>query len=117
MSTFHLRCLMAQPNSGIGNVTTNAGLVEMAMAYSRSRVLCAAARLGVADALGDEVRSVDFLAEKCRADANALYRLLRALASIGITEETTPEHFRLAFFGKPLRRDAPQSVWSDVIFW
>ena len=87
----------------------------MAMAYSRSRVLCAAARLGVADALGDEVRSVGFLAEKCQADADALYRLLRALASIGVTEETTPEHFRLTPFGKPLRRDVPQSVWSAVI--
>lgn len=42
---------MAQPNRGIGDVTTNTALVEMAMAYSRSRVLCAAARLGVADAL------------------------------------------------------------------
>ena len=61
MSTLDLRCLMAQPNSGIGNVTTNAGLVEIAMAYSRSRVLCAAARLGVADALGDDVRSVDVI--------------------------------------------------------
>jgi hypothetical protein len=108
---------MAQSNSGIGNVTTNTGLVEMAMAYSRSRVLCAAARLGVADALGDEVRSVGFLAEKCQADATALYRLLRALASIGVTEETTPEHFRLTPFGKPLRRDVPQSVWPAVIFW
>jgi len=84
---------MAQPNSGIGNVTTNTGLVEMAMAYSRSRVLCAAARLGLAEALGDDVRSVSCLAEECQADANALYRLLRALASIGVTEETTPEHF------------------------
>ena len=108
---------MAQPNSGIGNVTTNTGLVEMAMAYSRSRVLCAAARLGVADALGEEVRSVGFLAEKCQADADALYRLLRALASIGVTEEMTPEHFRLTSFGRPLRRDAPQSVWAAVIFW
>ena len=108
---------MAQHNSGIGNVTTNTGLVEMAMAYSRSRVLCAAARLGVADALGDDVRSVDFLAEKCQADANALYRLLRALASIGVTEETAPEHFQLTDFGKPLRRDEPQSVWPPVVFW
>jgi hypothetical protein len=108
---------MAPPNSGIGNVTTNTGLVEMAMAYSRSRVLCAAARLGVADALGDEVRSVGFLAGRCRANANALYRLLRALASIGVTEETKLEHFRLTPFGKPLRRDVPQSVWSAVIFW
>ncbi len=44
---------MDQTNGGIGNVTPNAGLVEMAMAYSRSRALCAAARLGIADALGD----------------------------------------------------------------
>jgi hypothetical protein len=108
---------MAEPNCGIGNVTTNRGLVEMAMAYSRSRILCAAARLGVADALGDEVRSVGFLAYKCEADANALYRLLRALASIGVTEETAPEHFRLTEFGKPLRRDEPQSVWPAVVFW
>jgi O-methyltransferase domain/Dimerisation domain len=108
---------MTLPNGGIGNVMPNPGLVEMAMAYSRSRVLCAAARLGVADALGDEVRSVGFLAEKCGADATALYRLLRALASIGVLEETTPEHFRLTSFGKPLRRDVPQSVWSAVIFW
>jgi hypothetical protein len=108
---------MAQPNSGIGNVTPNTGLIEMAMAYSRSRVLCAAARLGVADALGDEVRSVNFLSEHCQADADALYRLLRALASIGVTEETTPEHFRLTSFGRPLRKDVSQSVWPAVIFW
>jgi hypothetical protein len=108
---------MAQPKSGIGNVTANTELVEMAMAYSRSRVLCAAARLGVADVLRDEVRSVDHLAESCHADADALYRLLRALASIGVTEETTPKHFRLTPFGRPLRRDVAQSAWPAVVFW
>jgi len=108
---------MAEPSSGIGNVTSNTALVEMAMGYSRSRVLSAAARLGVADALGDEVRSVGFLAEKCEADADALYRLLRALSSIGVTEETVPEHFRLTSFGKPLRRDVPESNWPAVVFW
>jgi len=108
---------MGHPDSGIGNVTTNAGLVEMAMAYSRSRVLCTAARLGVADALGDEVRGVDHLAEACQADGDALYRLLRTLASIGVTEETTPRHFRLTPFGRPLRRDVAQSAWPAVVFW
>ncbi len=108
---------MAQSSGGIGNVTSNQGLVEMAMAYSRSRILCAAARLGVADAIADEVRSVAFLAEKCQADRDALYRLLRALAGIGVTEETTPEHFRLTPFGKPLRKDVPQSAWPAVVFW
>lgn len=107
---------MAGPG-GIGNVAANTGLLEMAMAYSRSRVLCAAARLGVADALGDEVRSVDELAESCKADADALYRLLRALASIAVTEETTPSHFRLTPFGRPLRKDVDQSAWPAVVFW
>ena len=108
---------MAQSDSGIGNVTPNAELVQMAMSYSRSYMLCAAARLGIADALGDEVRSVDHLAEICQADVDALYRLLRALASIGITKETTPKHFRLTPFGRPLRRDMAQSAWPAVVFW
>jgi len=43
-------------------------------------------------------------------------RLLRALASMGVTEETTPEHFRLTDFGRPLQKDAPQSVWPAVVF-
>lgn len=108
---------MTESATGIGNVTTNSGLVEMAMAYSRSRILCAAARLGVADALGDEVRSADQLAEICHADADALYRLLRALASIGITQETAPKCFQLTPFGRPLRRDVPHSAWPAVVFW
>jgi len=108
---------MVEAKSGIGNVTANTALVEMGMAYSRSRILCAAARLGVADALGDEVRSVEALAEACQADADALYRLLRALAAIGVTEETEPRSFRLTAFGKPLRRDVDQSAWPAVVFW
>jgi hypothetical protein len=111
------RYFMTQPVGGIGNVTPNATLVEMAMSYSRSRILCAAARLGVADALGHEVHSVEHLAETCQAEADALYRLLRALASIGITEETTPKHFRLTAFGTPLRRDVAPSAWPAVVFW
>jgi len=108
---------MAQTNGGIGNVIPNAELLEMAMAYSRSCVLCAAARLGIADALGDEVRDVGFLAERCQVNPDAVYRLLRALSSLGVTEETTPEHFRLTLFGRPLRKDDPGSVWAAVIFW
>ena len=108
---------MARSNSGIGNVTTNSELLEMAMSYARSRVLCAAARLGVADALGDEVCSLDRVAEICHADVDALHRLLRALASIGLTEETSPKHFRLTPLGRPLRRDVAESAWPAVVFW
>ena len=108
---------MAQSEPGIGNVSPNTALVQMAMAYSRSRVLCTAAHLGVADALGEEVRGVDHLAEACHADVDALYRLLRVMASIGLTEEITPKHFRLTPMGKPLRKHVAQSAWPSVIFW
>ena len=108
---------MVQTSGGIGNVAQNTSLVEMAMAYSRSRVLCAAARLGVADALGDEVQSVNRIADVCGADVDALYRLLRVLSSIGVTEETAPRYFRLTPFGRPLRRDVPESAWPAVVFW
>ena len=33
---------MAQSNSGIGNVIPNKDLVQIAMSYARSRMLCAA---------------------------------------------------------------------------
>jgi O-methyltransferase len=108
---------MASSSAGIGNVTQNPGLVEMAMAYSRSRMVCAAARLGIADALAGGERSVDDLAKACAADRASLYRLLRALAIFGIVSETTPSRFALTAAGEPLRRDVPNSVWPAVVFW
>jgi O-methyltransferase domain len=108
---------MASSSAGIGNVTQNPTLVEMAMAYSRSRMVCAAARLCIADALAGGERSIDDLAETCAADRASLYRLLRALAIFGITSETTPGKFVLAPLGQPLRKDAPDSVWPAVVFW
>jgi len=108
---------MATTSGGIGNVTGNTALVEMAMAYSRSRMVCAAARLGIADALAGGERSVEDLAKTCSAEPGSLYRLLRALAVTGITSETAPRKFVLASFGEPLRKDAPNSVWPAVVFW
>jgi hypothetical protein len=103
--------------SAIGNVTANTQLVDMAMSYSRSCILCAAARLGIADALGDDERTVEEVAQICNADADSLYRLLRALAVLGITTESAPRRFALTTFGQPLRKDTPNSVWASVVFW
>jgi hypothetical protein len=71
----------------------------------------------VADALGDEERTVQQLAAACRAEPSSLYRLLRALASVGVVVETTSSSFRLTPFGQPLRRDVPGSAWAGVVFW
>lgn len=95
----------------------NTQLVEIAMGYQRSRALCAAARLGVADALKDGERTVTDLAAVCNADVSALHRLLRALASMGVVRERIPGSFALTDFGKPLRKDVADSAWAGVIFW
>jgi len=95
----------------------NVPLIEMAMGYFRSRALGAAARLGVADALGDEERTVKDLAAACGAEPAALYRLLRALASFGVVAETSPGSFVLTSLGKPLSKDAPDSAWAGIVFW
>jgi hypothetical protein len=92
-------------------------LVELAMAYQRSRVVCAAARLGIADSLAAGERSVDELAVACSADASSLHRLLRALCCVGLVAETQPGRFVLTNAGQPLRRDAPHSAWPAVVFW
>ncbi|MDQ1452969.1 MAG: hypothetical protein QOK38_2835 [Acidobacteriaceae bacterium] len=101
----------------IGNVTASNELLEMAMGFGPSCVLCAAARLGVADALGDAERSASEVATACKADPSSMYRLLRAMAALGLLNETSPKHFRLTALGRPLRRDVPDSAWAAVVFW
>jgi len=92
-------------------------LTEMAKGYFRSRMLVAAARLGLADAMSEVPISVEHLAEQCGTQPGALYRLLRALASFGVVAETAPRQFALTAFGRPLRKDAPDSQWAGVVFW
>jgi len=92
-------------------------LGEMARGYFRGKLLVAAVRLGIADALGDVEKGLDEIARETRANPDALYRLLRAMSSIGVVAEVAPARFRLTPFGQPLRKDVPNSVWASVIFW
>jgi hypothetical protein len=89
----------------------------MAQGYFRGKVLCAAVRLGIPDALADGARSLDQLAAATGSHADSLYRLLRALASIGVVEEIAPGRFILMPLGEPLKKDSPKSVWASIVFW
>ncbi len=59
-----------------------------------TRALAIVADLGVADVLADAERPVRELATEVGADADALHRILRALASDGLFAETEPGVFR-----------------------
>jgi hypothetical protein len=76
-----------------------------------SQTLCAGAELGVFDFLSDvTARTAGAVAADLRVDAELLYRLLRALASLGLLNETGGENFTLTEQGKVLRSDAPASL-------
>lgn len=87
-----------------------AELLDITLAYQRSQAVAVAAELGVADLLRDGPCSVDELAAGTGAHSPALYRLLRALAAIGVVHEDEQRRFRLTAIGEYLRRDHPLSV-------
>ncbi len=61
-----------------------------------SQTLCAGAELGIFDYLScDGTRTATEVAAKTGLDPTLLYRLLRALASLGLLNETTGGYFNL----------------------
>jgi hypothetical protein len=74
-----------------------------------------AAKLGIADLLKDSPKSCDELATATGTNAPSLYRVLRALASLGVFAETQPNHFTLTPLAACLQSDTPNSVRACVI--
>lgn len=85
--------------------------------YQVTQAIHVAALLGIADLLADGPRSSDDLATATDTHPDALYRLLRALAGVGIFHEAEGHLFTLTPLGDCLRTDAPESVagWADFV--
>jgi hypothetical protein len=75
-----------------------------------AQAIAVVAELGVADRLADGPRSVEDLAAELGADAGALHRVLRALASEGVFTEVEPRRFGLTPIARLLRSDVPGSL-------
>lgn len=90
-------------------------LLELSLSFWYTQAIYVAAKLGVADHLKDGPKSIDELAEATGTDAGALYRLMRALASIGVFAEENDGRFALTRMGEALRSDAPNSMRAVAI--
>ena len=77
-----------------------------------TRIITIAAQLGLADHLAAGPKRADELAALVQADAPTLYRLLRALASVGVFVEVESGGFALTPLGDCLRTDAPSRMRS-----
>ena len=90
-------------------------LFQMATAYWLSQAIYVAAKLGIADLLETGPQSCLVLATVTRSNAPSLYRLLRALSSVGIFSQVEDGIFALSRLAEPLRSDVPGSLRAVVI--
>jgi hypothetical protein len=91
-------------------------LLQMSEGFGVARAVQLGAELGVADLLGDGPRTAEDLAAATSTHPGALYRLLRALAAVGLFTEVEPGRFGLTPVGERLRGDHPESLRCWVIF-
>jgi O-methyltransferase domain len=112
----------ARPKAATPPSPANIQLMQLSNAFWTSRCLHIVAELGVADHLGDESQSTEFLAKATGASAGPLYRVLRLLASVGVFEwkEGAWHHTEASRF---LRSDDPGSLRDYIrmiglpVFW
>ena len=85
-------------------------LLSLITGYWISQAIHVAAQLGIADLLGKRGRPVEDLAAATGSNADALYRLLRGLASAGVFAEAAPRQFVLTPMGALLKREMPGNL-------
>jgi SAM-dependent methyltransferase len=97
------------------DVQSSKRLMEFAIGGWFTQAISVAAELGIADLLIEGPRTAEELAEEADAHSGALYRVLRALASIGIFSEDEDGRFYLTPVAENLRSDVPNSLRSFAI--
>src|SRR5687767_7306148 len=68
-------------------------LTQMILGSLNAQAVYVAAKLGVADSLAAGSKRIDHLAKEVGADESSLYRVMRALASVGVFAEERDRTF------------------------
>ncbi|CAM5771723.1 methyltransferase [Mesorhizobium amorphae] len=97
-----------QPTHSILESTRS--LLDLITGSWASQVVHAAAKLKLADELASRPRTVREIAAAVGAMERPLYRLLRAMSGLGLTEEDSQGRFDLTPTGQLLRSDVPNSL-------
>ena len=99
------------------------GLLGLINGFQITQAIHVASTLRVADHLNGGARSVGELAGLTKSHPDALYRLLRALAAVGVFQEEEGRKFALTPMGDCLRTESttPLGAWAEVVgspyFW
>ena len=93
----------------------HAQLAQMATAHWVSDIVYVAAKLSLADHLAEGPKAADELAGPTGTHAPSLYRLMRALANLGILTEDATHRFALTPLGEALKTGAPGSARATIL--
>src|SRR5579871_1904300 len=92
-----------------------AQMMQLITGFWTSCCIYAAAKLNIADHLKDGSKNAAQLAEATHSHAPSLYRVLRALSSVGIFKESEDHKFELTALGNTLQTDVPGSMKAMAI--
>jgi len=90
-------------------------LLQISSAFWQSRALYVATRLDIAGVLGEASLSAEDIAAAVNASPDAIARLLRLLAAMGIFEETTPRVYRNNKLSNHLRADKRNNIRAMIL--
>src|SRR5918912_2905347 len=91
-------------------------VAQLATGYQLSSCLYTVAYLKIADLLASGPRSVEQLAADTHTVPDMLYRVLRALVSVGVFAEPHPRTIALTPAAELLRSDVPGSMRNNILF-
>lgn len=91
-------------------------LLQIGTGHFVASALQVVVRLGIPARIADGALPIEELATATGVQEDALYRVLRALASVGLFDETSPRRFRLTEAGQALRPDTPGNM-HDMALW
>src|SRR5688572_20294771 len=102
------------PQPAMAAATT---LRQLIMGFRITQLIYVAAKLGLADHLQQGPQTAQALAQAVGTEPQALYRLLRALASLGIFTETAEGTFALTPLAELLQSGVPGSMRGLAILY
>ena len=93
-----------------------ASVHDLVQSHRITAVIYAAAKLNLAEAIGDEAKSVAELARLVSADESALRRLLVGLTTLGLCRQADRDRFAMTELGRQLDETADPSFKDWVLF-
>ena len=90
-------------------------LKQMITGYWTSQAIYVAAKLELADKLAGGPKSAEALAAETMTNPGALFRLLRALSSVGVFTQQADNQFANSPLSDPLRKSAEESQWAMAV--